>query len=217
MFPAWSMVLVFARVSHLLHLAEKPDATEAWLLFKKTQNQSLGSLCGLCYLPPLILQSTDVWCKAEKLTSLTLPGVSGSMRSPVSGECRSLVMDLTAWGVVLGTPRVLSLADLWGGLSWSSLVEDSLKTSRLALVSVFSVLLKSQPPWLFFNKKIIFLSLAAPDLSCGTGLDSLPSESTDTFYTSPVYVTYDGIVTCLPKSYSAVQYSEPSTWHHVCT
>lgn len=50
------MVLAFARVSCLLHLAEKPDATEAWLLLGgKKKSQSLGSLYGLCYLPPLIL------------------------------------------------------------------------------------------------------------------------------------------------------------------
>lgn len=37
------MVLAFARVSCLLHLAEKPDATEAWLLLggKKKKARAL--------------------------------------------------------------------------------------------------------------------------------------------------------------------------------
>ena len=106
-----------------------------------------------------------MWCKAEKpqltwqLTSLTLPGVSRSLRSPVRGECRSLVMDLTAWGVVLGTLQLLSLADLWRGLSWSSLIEESLKGSGPALISVFSVLLKSQPPCLLQVSIVFFFFL----------------------------------------------------------
>lgn len=112
-----------------------------------------------------------MWCKAEKpqltwqLTSLTLPGVSRSLRSPVRGECRSLVMDLTAWGVVLGTLQLLSLADLWRGLSWSSLIEESLKGSGPALISVFSVSLKSQPPCLL-QVSIVFFFFLIISLIC---------------------------------------------------
>lgn len=58
--------------------------------------------------------------------------------------------------MVLGTLQFLSLADLWGGLSWSSLIEESLKGSGPALISVFSVLLKSQPPCLLEISIVFF-------------------------------------------------------------
>lgn len=89
-------MLIFARVSHLFHLPEKLDAIETQLLL---ENQGLGSLCGLCYLPSLDLQSIHFLRYMTKrlwvpwlLDIWQLSSVMGNIRTPAHGkECMELL------------------------------------------------------------------------------------------------------------------------------
>lgn len=70
------------------------------------------------------------------------------MRTSAGDGCCPWVMDLAAWGMVLGVLGLLFLAHLWGSLTWSPLVEESHEGPGPVPVSVFSAFLKFQSPCL---------------------------------------------------------------------
>lgn len=92
------------------------------------------------------------------------------MRTSARDGCCPLVMDLAAWGMVLGMLGLLFLAHLWGSLTWSPLVEESHEGPGPVLVSVFSAFLKFQSPCLSHASSVFKINTLkeseGPSVSC---------------------------------------------------